>query len=796
MKRFRFAWIVILLVFIIVTVNGQSSTRSTILTEIYQKDYELINRTVFTFNNRPAYRIIERGENRQIIIHIDNAAIHELVALNQNFDSPILRSIQLSEGAAGRATITIHTHQPVHLRSFEIQVPENKIVLDIYNKLTPENDEEKFIFAKYYYATSDFRRAENLLREIAASSPQITGVNYYLGELHLSRNEDRKAAERYAEVSFRDEEYLQARAQLMKLGVINPSYNDEIEETYSAFHNYFLQAEDLNRQTFLLALVSSPFGDINRTRNLLAKIDYTDPVISHMTNNIDLLYEHLSRDKELQHLLPASSTVTNRNTSPLPWYIIIILTALVTAIIVVLINNVFWNRRIKNSRIKPASRTEPVKTETPSVKQPPTSKAEKLGEQKKPKFISKNEVPDKTIEQKKESKPEKDTGKSIGLQIPPQYAAEILQETEKEIKKKEKLVADYIKPEETSKKSEPREFRDEKPVEPERDTPVIQKDNEGSKLQGMQGKEVDIDEELERVEGFLSEQDLNKEIEEREESETSREHPSELESPETDEKIGLGSWPQKQEKPEENKAEKEEESTLEEEEAFSRLEEQEGTNKDELPQKETAASESEKTKESVDQQAVDLEGVLKDSITREELSPKEKEKPVSEESKSSQAGSEVEEAQQTEQTQKEKTVDEGKTGFGYQPPRDLDEESDYYRSEQKAPEKEESVSSNDQFTIEKKKEKIESHSDTTRWDDQKRKIEDQSRSKPVSSKGEEKIDGKGPDLQPSTMIFEDLKVKLIVQLYQLGWGAEAIAEEMEADVSEIKKVIASECNNR
>ena len=799
MKRFRFAWIAILLICLVVTLNGQGSSRRAILTDIYQKDYDLINRTVLTFSNRPAYRIIERGENRQIIINFDNVTIHELIAKNQNFDSPVLRSIRLSEKSADRSTITVLTHQPVQLRSFEIQVPENKIVLDIYNKITPETDEEKFIFAKFYYATSDFRRAENLLREVAISSPQITGVNYYLGELLLNRNEDREAIERFTKVSFRAEEYLQARGQLMKLGVVNPTYSDETEEAFSFYRDYFLQAEDLNRQTFLLALVSSPFGDVNTTSDLLRKIDYTDPVVSQMTNNIDLLHRHLSRDRELQHLLPVGSTNAGQSSSTLHWFFIVILTALVTAIIVILINNAIWNRRIKKYSIIPPPRIEPVRSETQPARKESSSKTELPVEQKKPesKPEKKETIKTAAIERKKESVPkkDKDIDQTAGLKIPPQFAAEILQETEKELKKKSKFLTDHFQENSTTPKRELADEIDEKTTLPEDNS--LKKPDEGSMsgFQGLRGKEIDVDDDLEQVEKGFSESEINQELEKQEKPVTSRDHPLENESDNIDEKVGLGNWPQKRKESIEERTETEEENTLEEEKAYAGIEEKEETKESELPQSETDDSESDEMKESEQQPRITLEGLIKDDIIGKKLS-EEEDQPLTKKPETEEEKSLIEETKLTEQSSgEEKTVEE-KTGFGYQPPRNLEEKSHQSQSEQKTTDRIDSTRSEEQESQPEKQNNRLVQPDDIKQADKISNMDNLTGGKTHSSGDKETENGKSPDLQRSAMIFEDLKVKLIVQLYQLGWGVDAIAEEMEADVSEIKKVISLECSNR
>jgi hypothetical protein len=361
------------------------------LTDIYQWDYELINRTVFVFSGKPSYRVEHQKENQQIVITLMGIARNPQVALNQNFDTPVLKSIRINEENKNRLVITIATQQSGHLKYFLLEKPDYKLVLDIYDKLTPENNEEKYIFAKFYYSASFFRRAEKLFKELAVSVPEKTGVNYFLANLALLRNDKKTAGELFRKVRYQDPEYLKAQAHLFVLGIKDTGFSDESAEAFVEYRNNFLRAGNLNRQQLLLALSGSLYGNEQEIRSILTKLDYKDPLLREMINNVESVFLSIGEDEELKTHFPSMF----RDAKPaafLPWYwyLIIILIAIVTSVIMML-----FFRSVQKKRL--------IDVDTFSEEFPENTGI--IDPQEKSELVSEDETEQKTTEEKEPAEP-------------------------------------------------------------------------------------------------------------------------------------------------------------------------------------------------------------------------------------------------------------------------------------------------------------------------------------------------------------------------------------------------------
>lgn len=343
MSYCRFFSKTILLLSLLLTFICLAEARGTVLTEIYQYDYELINRTVLVFADPPSFRIQQLREEQKIVITLTGVKRHDFVALNQNFISPVLRSINIKE-EKNRLIVTINTHKPTNLRYFSLRSPDHKLVLDIYNKLTPETLHEKYLFAKFFYSVSFFNRAEPLFKEVIAASPEKTGVNYYLGMLLLRKSDTKGAVDKFARVSYRDDEYLRAQAQLMALGYKDTVFTDESEAAFVFYRDIYLRAGTLNRQKLLIALASSVNGESNITKDHLQRVDFYDPLLQETLYNIEKVRLDLIQDENLAERLTKVIGTPARYSFPMPWYLLVILTAFVTALLM------FIARLLTNSR--------------------------------------------------------------------------------------------------------------------------------------------------------------------------------------------------------------------------------------------------------------------------------------------------------------------------------------------------------------------------------------------------------------------------------------------------------------
>lgn len=776
--------LILLLALAIISILGEAEASQPILSEVYQKDYDLINRTVLTFSEKANYRIEERRDERKIVIYVTGAQKHDLVAFNQNFVSPVLESIRITDDA-GAFLITITTKQPAFLRSFDIVTNIHKLVLDIYNKQNPENDTEKYIFAKFYYATSNFRRAENHFREIVASSPEITGANYYLGELLLNRNDTKGATERFAQVSYLADEYLQAQSRLFNLGVVNTSFSDETEEAFYAYRSYYLMAGDLNRQKLLLAVAGSLFHDESKTKELLNQIDYNDPMISQMLNNIQEVHQTLQQDKKLREQIPLLMINTTGPNSPLAWYLLIILTAIITAIVVIFVNNLIWSRRVRkmvniHTPVVPAPVEEvPEPEDIPLEKEvaadlqeealaPEESEPlseEKTGIRVAAGFEEEYTPKERLLEQINEHI-EKDEIIDEGYEeqlpeIEPQFEKNPYEDYLKEEElvpdkefddSSEKIWDKEPQPENVPSEDEPRTLDEEKPLEEVQEEPPPEEEEKPVTFGYPTEDTSKIEDSREPEQEFVPDSDSS--IPE----ESEKELP--LNEPESDDEkeqplAGLYS-PDKQFYQDESESEeihaKSEVNTLPEE-----------------PQKTEAVEQEEPIVEnsSIDNELIDNYELPVEESEQDEL-PHYEEKP--------EATYDIPDRSSTEEERE----------FPAEQEPDIEEE----KPESEKPEAE----------IEPQREPV-----TEIPEELKRFIVapdngvDREDLEPIVTENlaQESVKeaipmGESPDLEPSAVIFEDLKLKLIVQLFRLGWGVEAIAEEMETDVNEISRILNKE----
>ena len=348
MKNHKCLLALILLVFCALSAtNLIGQTRFTI-TDIYHRDYDLINRTVIVLNGKPNYTIQPRISERQIILVMEDTTPRDNLPLIQNIISPVLESIRLTRTSQGELQITINTRRQFHLQYFDLTGPEYRLVFDIYNKEVPETDREKLTFGKFYYTVGKFAESEVLMREILRSSPGLTDANYYLGKILLNRGETAAAAERFSLVKYNDTVYLQAQMELSRLGLIELDYSQEMEQVFMELREYFMRAGDLNRQQLMLALASSVYGNRAETEAILSRINYEDPNVEAMVSNIRDIYYSLTENKSSPSFVTIiSAPGTNRGIdfANIIWFLVIIIVA--TAFIVYLITYAIWKRKLE-----------------------------------------------------------------------------------------------------------------------------------------------------------------------------------------------------------------------------------------------------------------------------------------------------------------------------------------------------------------------------------------------------------------------------------------------------------------
>jgi tetratricopeptide (TPR) repeat protein len=379
MKALQYFLLIFLLVFI--SVSGLHGRHT--LTDVYQKDYDLINRTVLVLNSKPNYIIEQQAGNRKIVITLEQTNRSSKLNTSFEFVSPVLESIKISDGGGGRLIVTISTKQSYHLEYFDLAGEEHKIVFDIYNKKTPATDWEKLVFSKFYFTVGASNKAEQLLLEITRSSPDITSAHFYLGRILQNRGQTQQAIEMLKQVRFNDPEYLQAQAELRKLGAVKVPYSHEMEQAFNEYREYFMQAQDLDRMYYLLSLVSASFGDEEKTKNFMQKINRRDTNVGKMRENLSTVTANLFSERELRGILPdiamTEDGVPIRQETENTW-IYILLAIIASALITYILTTSFSTKRKplpttefdddtpKSPTIEPAKKpieTEELDDETP-----------------------------------------------------------------------------------------------------------------------------------------------------------------------------------------------------------------------------------------------------------------------------------------------------------------------------------------------------------------------------------------------------------------------------------------------
>ncbi len=362
MKNFKFLLIITILCLIpAVQLIAQADH---VLTDIYHRDYDLINRTVIVLNSKPDYTLQQRVSERQIVVTMEATALRDNLPRYRRIVSPVLESFSLTAGDNGSLILTINTKERYHIDYFELSGAEYRLVLDIYNKREPVNDWEKLAFGKFYYTVGNSALSEELMRQILQSSPRISSANYYLGMIHLDRGEEDEAVRHLTNVNYNDPEYLQAQMELARLGRIELDYSRDMEQLFRELRDNFLQAGDINRQLFILALASSIEGDSQKTEAIISRMDQDDPAVERAAGNVRKVYEELTGSNSPRLLSYLSSPIQTGGIEIIDIIIFIAILIVATAVIVYLITMLTWKSKLNNALItfENSGEKKPVRT--------------------------------------------------------------------------------------------------------------------------------------------------------------------------------------------------------------------------------------------------------------------------------------------------------------------------------------------------------------------------------------------------------------------------------------------------
>jgi len=322
------------------------------LTDLYQWDYELINRTVVVLSGRPVHTVEHSSDDRQVVLSMERTDKGPNVPSFRRFSSNVLDSISINEEQRGKLTLTIATKENFSLRYFHLEGDEHKIVFDIYNKRTPTTDLEKLVFARFYYHVNFTERAEKLLREVIKSAPGLTSANYYLGSILKNRRQNQQAIDFLKRVKPSDPEYLKAQGALLNLGVKETAVSHEIQSAFDKLQEYFLKAQDLSRMNYLLYMVSAAYGEQEIAKRHLQKISPQNSDVQKLRDNFGEVNTNLYSEASLSPLLPERQIMERaeptKTKTGFPW-IILLLAILITALLTYFLTLHFLDKRNENA---------------------------------------------------------------------------------------------------------------------------------------------------------------------------------------------------------------------------------------------------------------------------------------------------------------------------------------------------------------------------------------------------------------------------------------------------------------
>ncbi len=272
--------------------------------DIYQKDYEIANRTVLVLTSKPNFLVEQNTDQKKLIITMKQTSKRDHIPQVQQISGSIIETIAVADGRAGELVVTITTTIPYFLDYFELRGQDHRVVFDIYSVKEPATEREITAFAKFYTSVGFYARAEKLFEEVTKANPELTAIYYYWGLIHQSRGESNFAADYFQKVRFIEPEYLLAQTELWKMGIIEIEYDDEIERVFSYYRDNFLRAGSIERQTFILALSGSIYGNYDVFKEHISSLDFNSEELGLMLTNINSIYEQILTDKDLSSRQP------------------------------------------------------------------------------------------------------------------------------------------------------------------------------------------------------------------------------------------------------------------------------------------------------------------------------------------------------------------------------------------------------------------------------------------------------------------------------------------------------------
>lgn len=279
-----------------------------VLQDFYYGDYEDINRVVLVLDAQASYRLIQDKNRGEIIVRLDNTNPSLNLPRQVSYDYRVLKSITVIE-RNGELDFVIQSLPSFYLENFELSADDYKIVLDIFLKENPTTLSEMLNYAHFYFVVGYHNKAMQLIRAIERITTDETDIYYYLGKIHLQRNNIDQAYEALTKVDRSSEFYQLARLDINQLErrfshltrsvepepvqteppADTPEDDEEMhrplvesreldissDELYEQYRNYFIANDNINRRLILTAVVTASNQDYEKALDLLQQVDKT-----------------------------------------------------------------------------------------------------------------------------------------------------------------------------------------------------------------------------------------------------------------------------------------------------------------------------------------------------------------------------------------------------------------------------------------------------------------------------------------------------------------------------------------
>jgi hypothetical protein len=171
MKKY---FIILIILFDLICLNALQLTR------YYHRNYGIIDRSVFVFDQKPVYSLETASD--QLIITVNNSSMAAQINDQVLENNPVLSSYEFSNLAADtRITINLN-RSAAGLRKYKVEDfllsgNEYKLVLDIFKYAEPLSDTEISSFIDFYKKVELSKQAgfyEKMLAEWKPPAPEIT----------------------------------------------------------------------------------------------------------------------------------------------------------------------------------------------------------------------------------------------------------------------------------------------------------------------------------------------------------------------------------------------------------------------------------------------------------------------------------------------------------------------------------------------------------------------------------------------------------------------------------------------